>query len=123
MNICMLVFEVLKSRNVCLDWCADKGLFEKEKNCEVCGSIMSYEYDYGVFGRHRCQKVSKHKIYKKGEIVINASENTFFYNARLPIEQILLITLCWADMFSYEQTMKHGTFLSGGRLSSETVSD
>lgn len=60
---------------------------------------------------------------RKGVVEVNTSENTFFYNARLPIEQILLITMCWADMFSYEQTMKHGTFLTGGRLSSETVSD
>ena len=84
---------------------------------------MTYDYDHGVLGRHRCLKVRKHKKARKGVIEVNASNNTLFFQARLPIEQILLITMCWADMFSYEQTMKHGTFLSDGKLSSETVSD
>ena len=123
MNICKLAFEVLRERKVCLDWCADQGLFTKEKSCDICGSVMTYDYDHGVLGRHRCQKISKHKKARKGVIEVNASDNTLFFQARLPIEQILLITMCWADMFSYEQTMKHGTFLSDGKLSSETVSD
>ena len=82
MNICKLAFEVLRERKVCLDWCADQGLFNKERNCDICGSSMTYDYDSGVLGRHRCQRVSKHRKLKKGVVEVNTSENTFFYNAR-----------------------------------------
>ncbi len=105
MNICRLFVE---DRKVCLDWCADQGLFKKEIDCKVCRLPMNYDYESGVLGRHRCQRISKHRKVKKGVIEVNISKNTFFY--------ILLIIMCWADMFSYEQTMKHSTFLSGEKL-------
>ena len=66
---------------------------------------MSLDYNKGISGCFRCQKASKH-LWGKKIIEIYATDGSFFFDVRMPIEQILMIILCWADQFSYEQTQK-----------------
>jgi hypothetical protein len=87
---------------------------------------MLFDINRGVSGRWRCKKRATHRAIERTvtgrEFEIAVADGTWFSNTKLSIENALLLTYCWSEGLSYEQTMRQCRF-DEERLSKETVAD
>ena len=125
MNIIKLGREVLTSKERCIEWCQNMNLVPRQKSCPICEQPMSFDANRGVSGRWRCKKRSLHRqINRRGqeEVEIAVADGTWFSKTKLSIQKSLLLTYCWSQKLTFEQTIQECCF-DEQCLSRETVAD
>ncbi len=137
MNLFRLQREVFSSRDNTYQFLREKRLLPSLDaiKCSLCGATAKFEDSKGYSaGRYRCRlrnqehnsTSSKKKNTSRKEFEQSGSKNTFFYNSRLGIEKSLVLTYCWANDFTYAQTISNCHSILENeteRLSRETICD
>ena len=105
-----------------LNWCFERQLLPRTKNCPQCHNPMTFSTRGTGIGKFRCRRQAAHRHRK--DVSIGIAVGTWFENAHLPLNKVLLICYAFVRRFTYEQT-RHEIRLSREDtvLSDNTIAD
>lgn len=111
------ILKKFSSEQACIEFCEQKGLILRTKNCPRHRSPMPV-ITKGLVGAFRCGKGSCRRTTE------SRAKNTWFENARLPLTTIFQIMYMFCNSFTYEQVRKEvSSEESDVILSPSTVAD